>query len=295
MKTLHCLVLAITLLLAVTALAHEEPSKTLWEKTQTIRNRMKLSEAGISAVTQWRQEIKGSQPSPKVKAIRQEYDARGQLVLISALIDDSISASAVYSYTPAGDMVSDVDISSSGGIVEANLFTYDPQGRMFSGFACDSAGRPVGRFVHRFDKKKRWIEFVKFGGQDTVDYTIMYHYPDDYDKCDYVSAVKKRKGVDTVLLVKKVLDPQGRPVVKEVTDRTTQKSFSFHYAYDQNNVLIELTKRLSDGSIETRGQYLCNEDGTYREVRTVNDKGQLLRVTTFDYEHFRTTNPGRSK
>jgi hypothetical protein len=295
LKTGHCLFLIIALFSSVVASAHEEPNKTLWEKEQSNQTRMRVSVAGICAATLWRRESQSGQLSPKVRIIRQEYSAKGELILISAFHNDSVTVSAAYSYNPDGEMVSDLDLTPGGRITEATFFTYDDRGRVLSGFAVDSTGRSTGRFMHRFDRDRHHIEFIKYGGMDTVDYTIIYNYPGDYDTCDYISAVKKNRGVDTVLSVTKTLDPQGRTITKAVRDKSLNKTFSFRYVYDQNNVLTELTKHLGDGTIESRSTYLCNDDGTYAEVKTTDGKGQLLRVTTYEYEHTRIDTPGRSR
>lgn len=295
MKSRLCLFLNVILLFTVAASAHEEPNKTLWEKEQSKRVRARILAAGVAVETQWRQDSKDGQLSTKARTIRQEYDARGQLVLISAFSGDSISASAVYSYNPAGDMVSDVDLSADGGITEASVFLYDAEGRVRAGFAFDSTGRLTGRFTHRFDKARREIEFIKCGRQDTIEYTIDFRFPGDYDTSDYTTAVKKSCGGDTLLFVEKVLDIQGRTVQKKVTDRAAKKSYTFLYAYDQRGVLTELTKLTRDATVETRSHYTSNLDGTYREVRTTDGTGQLLRVTSFDYDYVSTINPRSSR
>jgi hypothetical protein len=259
----------------------------LWEKEQSNKVRQRIAAAAVCAVTQWRQESTDGQFGSKARAIRQEYDAQGRLISISAFSHDTVSESAVYSYSPAGDMVSDIDLNSQGGIVETNVFAYDRQGRVLSGINFDSTGGAEGRFAVQHFRSRGKIEYTSYGKGDSVEYTILYAYAKDYDSSDYSSAVKLSRGGDTTIVVTKDVDSHGRMVMKRVDDRVAKKTFSFVYVYDQNNLLVEVSKRFSDSSVETRSRSAYDTEGMCKETVTMNGRGEIIRKIANEYEYIR--------
>jgi hypothetical protein len=264
--------------------AHEEPNKTLWEKKQALMEQSRFSKAGVSALTQWRQEMIGGDLGPPRKTIRQEYDSRGRMISISAFRNDTITASAVYSFDPAGNMVSDIDLDARSLVVEANLFHHDPEGRVTSGYALDSADHPAGRFLHVFDRTAHTIRFIKYDERDSIAYTITYTFGGDFDTRDYAAAVKYTREGDTLLAVTKVLNADGQPLEKQVIDRTANKTYSFHYSYGPLGVQ-SIDRNSASGALETHSVYVRDPQGLCTGIRTTDAEGKLKHHITMKYEY----------
>jgi hypothetical protein len=268
--------------------AHEEPYKSRWEKMAGEQARKRMTQAGVLAITAWKHEVDGGMVKDrKSRSIRQEYDSQGRLISISAFVNDAISESAVYSYNPMGDMISDIDLSAGGIVTESNIFIYDEAGRVIAGYGHDVKGKAIGRFIHRFDRTNRRIVYVKFDEHDAVDYTIEYQYAGDFDGGDYVRATKKSKGNITVLQADKVLDPSGRTIEKKVSQIDQNKTYSFRYRYDRQGIISEIIRIGADGGVETATRFSIDARGLYTESRVTDGQGVLKSLTTYEYERMK--------
>ena len=279
--------MAITVLLCagVAVSGHEEPYKTRWEKATGEQSRARLARAGVRTLTLWTHVVEGGKVTDrKSRTLRQEYDAHGRLVAISAFANDAISESAVYSYNPAGDMVTDVDLSGNGAVTESNVFAYDDAGRVTAGIAHSGNGLSSGRFEHRFDRTNHRIVFVKFDAHDAVDYTIEYTFAGDFDAGDYVAAVKQMSGKTPVLQVKKTLDSSGRTLEKKVLQLDKKNAYAFRYRYRDDGVLSEVVRVGSDGRVETTTRYGIGADGLHAESRVTDALGVLTAYSSYEYE-----------
>ena len=269
---------------------HEEPCKTRWEKAEAQREHARLAQAGIRAVTVWKHAVDhGSVGTQTTRSLRQEYDGHGRLISISAFAADAMSESAVYSYNPDGDMITDVDLDARGAVTESNVFTYDDSARVVAGYSHDVGGRPIGRFEHRFDRERHRITFVKFAPGGVVDYTIEYAFAGDFDAGDYVAAVKKTAGTTPVLRVEKTLDRAGRTTEKKVFQLDKANAYSFQYRYDDRGVLTEVTRVAANGRVETTTRYAIDADGLRAEARETNADGVLTAVSSYQYERGTST------
>jgi hypothetical protein len=264
---------------------HEEPCKTRWEKTAAERDRRRLVEAGVRAVTVWKHDVEqGTVGAGRSRAIRQEYDAHGRLVSISAFVGQAVSESAVYSYNPAGDMITDVDLDGRGEVTESNVFAYDAAGRVVSGYSHDASGRNTGRFEHRFDRPTRRITFLKYSPAGSVDYSIEYGFDGDYDAGDYVTAVKKTGGTTAVLQVEKRLDGQGRTLEKKVAQLDKRSAYAFRYHYDEREYLTDVVRVDASGLVVTTTRYAVEPDGLRTEAREYDAQGRVTACSTYEYE-----------
>ncbi len=283
-RCIHACLLSTALMIPTLSYAHEEPNKTLWEKHQADTERHRIAAAGVSAVTQWRQVMKEGQLLPKVRVLLEEYDSHGRLISISAFRNDSVTASAVYSFDPVGNMVSDIDLGPRGQVEEANVFHHDAEGRVVAGYALDSAGHSAGRFMHVFNRPGSSIRFIRFDERDSVAYTITYGFGGDFDMADYVTAVKCTKGGDTLLAVTKVLDAVGRPIEKRVADHTANRTYSFHYTYGPHGVQ-SIDRRGAKGELETHSAYARDLQGLCTGIHTSDAEGTIMYISTMTYEY----------
>jgi hypothetical protein len=277
------------LVVGVVLSGHEEPCKTRWEKIAAERDRARLAQAGVRALTVWKHTVeRGAVAAGRTRSLRQEYDAHGRLVAISAFANGAISESAVYSYNPAGDMITDVDLDARGAVTESNLFTYDDAERVVAGYSQDASGRATGRFEHRFDRTNRRITFVKYSPAGAVDYTIEYAFGGDYDAGDYVAAVKKTGGTTAVLQVEKKLDASGRTLEKKVAQLDKKNAYAFRYRYDDRGFLAQVDRVDADGRLETTTRYTVGADGLRTEVRETDSHGTVTGFSTYEYERAAT-------
>jgi hypothetical protein len=264
---------------------HEEPCKTRWEKSTAQRSRARLAQAGVRTLILWKHDVvDGTVKARKTRALQQEYDVQGRLIGISSFVNDTIAESAIYSYNPAGDMITDVDLGAGGAVTESSLFAYDDAGRVVAGYSQAASGHRTGRFEHRFDRPNRRITFLKFDASEAVDYTIEYTFAGDFDGGDYVAAVKLTAGTTPVLRVEKSLDLSGRTIEKRVFQLDQKNSYSFRYRYDDRGTLSELARVGADGRIETTTRYGIGADGLHTESRVTDARGILTAYSSYQYE-----------
>lgn len=272
-----------------TLFGHEEPNKTLHEKKQASMSRERIANARIRSMTQWKHEIADGGPTgKKSRAIDQEFDAHGRLLIITAFKADTVSESATYSYNLAGDMISDIDLSGTGIVTKANLFLSDAEGRVLRGYSYDGWGVMTGRFEHTFDVSHRKILFSKFTVHDSLEYTIESLYAGDYDTCDYTRAIKRDAAGTELMHVEKLLDASGMTKEKRVVQGEKKIFTGFRYTYTPDGIMDGVVKINEAGEVGTTTRYRLNADGTYAEVQTTDRDGTLISMMTFEYGYTAT-------
>jgi hypothetical protein len=279
-------IIAVLLFLSATISAHEEPSKTLFEKKQKEKIMKRLSSAGIIKTSALKYEvIDGVVTDNFNKVIVQEYNQDGALTAIESYKNDSQDLRVEYTFDANYNIITDTDFSSEGLMIEKNVYKYDNAGRVISGswFNKDNV-QEEGFIIEKADDHKT-IVFVKYKAGDSLDYKLEYKYTDDYDISDYAEANKYDSANKLIMHVEKKYNKDGLATEKSVYDEDMSLMFVFSYEYDNNGYLIKITKKLADGSIEWYDEYLNDSFGNCKEIKSFDKTGLLETNIKYQFEY----------
>jgi hypothetical protein len=279
-------VILLALLLSVTLYAHEEPSKTLYEKQQKEKTRKRIKDSGIIQSTAWKYTpVDGKLPEEGSKYLVQEYDENGNLSAVEAYKEDTLSLRVEYTFDKDHNMLTDTDLSPQGVVLEKNVFTYNPAGCVLSGEGFDGSGRVSGRFTIDLDAAGRALTFIKYRQHDSLDYRLVYSYAGHPDSSDYSEAAKY--GADGMLLlqVKKIHDEKGNILEKTVMGPDQAVMHSFYYAYTPDGQFARITRKLAGGTPDWTDEYTYDQQGNCMEVKSYDAGNNLKTVIRYTYEH----------
>lgn len=285
MKSLTNLVVLV--LLPAIIIAHEEPSKTLYEKKAKEKAALKISNARIHETTAWKYSlVDGRIQEEGSKILEQQYDREGKLVGLESYKNDTLKLIVRYDFDEFGNMLSDIDFSPDDKMIEKNLFLYDSEGRVISGKSYDSDDQMTSYFKIIRSTDKKTIEFIKYTSSDSLDYKITYFYASDYDMSDYIEAKKTGPDNEMQLLVKKKHNDAGLVTEKAVYGAAGSLSYTFYYEYDEAGNTMKITKQLPEGRPDWFDIYLNDLNGNCNEVNSYDSAGNLDSKIKYTFEYF---------
>lgn len=285
MKTISILAFLFAFSLIISA--HEEPSKTMFEKMQKEKNMKRISNSKIKKATTWKYEvIDGKITDTKSIAIVQEYNKAGALTAIEAYKNDSPELRVEYSLDDKSNILTDTDFSPEGKILEKNVYKYDDEGRLMSGIWFDENNMQQEGFVIEKSSDKKTIFFIKYKSGDSIDYKLEYKYGDDYDRSDYLEANKYDRDKNILMHVEKKYNQYGLAVEKSIFGSDMGLMYSFFYEYDNNGNVVKMSKKLADGTIEWQDEYINDKSGNCLEINSFDAAGLLQSNIKYVYEYF---------
>jgi hypothetical protein len=284
MKRIFIALLA--LLYTSVCLAHEEPAKSLKEKSDKENESQKIKLSGIKTATVWKTTYENNK-TVKTKVFIMRYNKDGRMTAIEAYKNDSLRESTIYTFDKAGNMLTDTDIDANGNVTEINTFTFDMPGRVVFGEAKDDKGKQDGYFkvIHSADGKT--IEFHKFYTGDSLEYKLVYTYKNSYDKEDYIKAVKYSADNSVILKVEKKLNKDGNAEEKIVYDKDAKETYRFIYEFDENGNQVKMTKKRADGKIEWSDVNSFDKNGNTNGMKSYDAQNVLKFELIYDFEYYK--------
>jgi len=275
-------------ILTTIILAHEEPTKTLKERQEKVKRKTAIFIAKVKTSTSWEYEIiSGKASEKKWKILHQEYDKTGNLTGVSTYKNDSLVERAEYTYNANHDMMTDIDFTPHGIILEKNVYTFDKQGRVLSGECFNGRNIMTERFVNKFNRTNNTIEFIKYGKNNSLDYTILYKYPNDFDKFEYNEAIKKNAQGEQLQKIEKKISPAKLLTEKKVFGKDDQGTYSFEFKYNAKKDIQEIIKKNKNGSVVWKEEYLYQQNGNLYETQKTDAQGNLISVVKYTYEFYK--------
>jgi len=268
--------------------AHEEPPKTLNEKKQKEAERKKIKDSKIKSVAVYKITYNDNQQiDKKEKAYVMKYTEKGYFTGIDAYTKDTLNLVVKYEYSDDGNMISDIDYSPEGIVMEKNLFVFDKQGRVVSGKSYVKEDSLEGRFIIEKSEDKKVLEFIKNRADDSREYTITYKYDDDFDKTDYAEAVKyNNDGTINIKVIKKYND-NFQQTEKAIFDSNRNKIYFFTYEYDKSGKNTKISKTKSDGTLEWSDYYSFDKNGNCTGMKSYDSKNTLISELEYAYEYLK--------
>jgi len=267
--------------------AHEEPSKTLNEKSNKEKSRNRIFKSKIKKILVWKYTVNnGKETDKKNKIFVQEYDQNGNFIAIEAYKNDSLTEREEYTFNSLGDMLTDIDLSSDRKLIEKNTFKYDKEGRVISGESFNKKNILIEYFNIIKSKDKKNIEFIKHKVPDSLDYKLIYKYSADFDKNDYIEAEKYDSKGNLIMKVEKRYDSSGQATEKIIYGKDKNYNYKFIYEYDNLGNNTKVTKMNADSSIEWIDYYSYDLNGICLEIRSYDSKNILKTYITYSFEYY---------
>ena len=280
--------LTVILFYNVNVNAHEEPSKTIKEKKDKEIKKKQIVASNIKKATVWKYSFEnGAETSLKTKIFLMGYDKQGNLDYIEAYKNDSLQERAEYTYSASGDMLTDIDFSRELKIIEKSIFSYDKEGRVISGVTKNGNDSVTGHFTINHGNGKKSLEFLKYRSDEIIDYKLVYNYPENFDKSDYIEAKKNDNTGKLIIKVTKEYNSAGLPVKKAIFDKSEKLSYSFIYEYDKAGNNIKITKNLADGTIEWEDHYLYDKNGNCTELKSYDKNKAIKTHLIYEFEFYK--------
>jgi hypothetical protein len=280
----------LVLLLAMPFLgkAHEEPSKTLKEKKDKLHKKQQVFQSKIKTATVWKSVFENKvESSVRHKAFVMGYDQKGNFTSIEAYKNDSLSERVEYTYSSTDDMLSDIDFSREGKMMEKNTYSYDKYGRVISGVSDNENNSISGYFkiINSLDKKS--LDFVSYKTNDSIEYKITYKYPGDFDKYDYTEACKYDSSGALLMKVEKTYNAKGQPIRKTIFDTNGTATFYFVYDYDSKGNNIKITKKNSNDETQWEDHYSYDKNGNTTELKSYDKDKTLTAHLVYEFEYYK--------
>lgn len=266
-------------------LAHQEPPKTLKEKDNYEIAKSRIVNSEIKKITTWNYEIVDGNLTQKKEMISvQEYDLSGNIISIEEYKNDSLQRIVRYTYDDFDNLIYDIDYSPDNVILEKNIFQYDSEGRVISGQSYEKDVLTSNfKFIQAYDKKS--ITFVKLTNNDSIDYIIIYSYSDDYDLSDYLDASKYDTQNNLQLRAENKFNSLGQRSEKILRDTDLKELYRFLYEYDENGNWTKITKKNSDGVVDSYTTYSYDENGNVTEMKDYDSNDKLKRFIEYEFEN----------
>jgi hypothetical protein len=273
--------------ISVLSWAHEEPSKTLYEKNEKEKTWKKWKETRVKQFTAWKYTVSdGKLPEKGNKAFIQSFDKEGRYKTFESFRNDSLLVRVEYTYDSSGNMLSDIDFSPDGKLTEKNMYVYDHEGRVVSGKFYNAEDQLIDYFTITGFVNKKLITFSKYKTADSIDYRIEYKYPNNYDQSDYTEAIKYNAKNEITIQAKKKYNTQGFTIEKAIYKSDLSLDYTFYYEYDDDGIRLKITKTLADGLTDWYDLYLYDLNRNVSEIHSYDLAGSLKSVTKYVYEYY---------
>ncbi|MEI6124829.1 MAG: hypothetical protein WCQ95_14515 [Bacteroidota bacterium] len=265
--------------------AHEEPPKTNKEKKDRVSQEQKIKKSKIKKSVVMRL-VYGKTPS-KQKVFEHGYDVSGHLTYMDIYKNDSLLLKNTYTYSPSGDMITSSDFDRKGVLTESTFNTFDEYGSVISGYSKNKTDMLTGYFRIKHSMDKQMIEFVKYSAKDSIEYSMVYSYPNDFDKEDFAELTRyDRKGKPSTRITNKY-NEKGELTEKTLFDANGKRLYSFVYVYDIKGLNTKTTKKLADGTIDIVDSYTYDLNGNCRGIKTFDKNNVLKMELIYQFEYYK--------
>jgi hypothetical protein len=268
--------------------AHEEPSKTLKEKKDKEQKKAQIVKSKIKTATVWKFVFeKDTETKIKNRAFVMGYDKQGNLSFIEAYKNDSLNERDEYTYSASGEMLSETDLLKGTEVIEKNNFIYDKENLLTSGICKNKNDSIIGRFSIIRNKDKKSLEYFNYSANDSLDYKLVYEYPDSFDRQEYTEAKKTDNEGKLIIRVTKDYNSDGLPIKKVIFDNNDKLSYYFIYEYDKAGNNVRITKNLADGTIEWEDHYFYDKNGNCTELKSYDKNKTMKAHLLYEFEHYK--------
>ena len=268
--------------------AHEEPAKTIKEKEKKEQDRKEILENKIASFTVWKHKILNNQHDTvlKEKFLILSYDMKGNISKMQVFnSNDTLDYKVVFKYDQSNNMITETDYNPDEIIVENIEYKYDEFGRILEQFNYEEDGKLDSKFTYVTDNNSKTLTLNKYKPIDSIEYQIIYKYEGSIDKGNNVEIIKQKPNGELIMRVENVFDENNHRLQKKIFDENNQLMYYFEYTYFENgDKLSTITKYSPDNQIESKTIYTLNEIGFTDTVKIVDESGNILSFSSYEYK-----------
>lgn len=268
--------------------AHEEPAKTIKEKEKKEQDRKEILENKIASFTVWKHKILNNEhnTAEKEKFLILTYDMKGNISEMQVYkSNDTLDYKVVFGYDQKNNMITDTDYNPDGTIAENIEYKYDGVGRVLEQFNYEMDGKIDSKFTYVTDNKSKTVTLNKYKPTDSIEYQIIYKYEGSIVEGNNVEIIKQKPNGELIMRVENVFDENNHRLQKKIFDENNQLMYYFKYTYFGNgDKFSTITKYSPDNQIKSKTIYTLNEIGFTHTIKTVDESGNVLSFSSYEYK-----------
>lgn len=279
--------LALAFLLSSSAVAHEEPAKTLKEKKEKEEKAAFYQSKNVASYTVWKHEIVDNKPDMerKEKFLTTQLDEHGNIAeMLVYKNTDTLEYRVAFRYDKHNNMTGDTDFNPDGAVNENIEYKYDSKGRVTEQMNYGEKHVFDSRFTYSIDEKSRSLTFTKYKPADSVEYQIIYRYDGPVDESNNTEIIKQKPTGELIMRVENRFDVSNLRMQKRIYDENDLLLYYFEYKYfEGTNRFSEIIKKSPEDMVLTTTGYSLNEMGLVSEVTTLDAEGNLMSYSSYTY------------
>jgi hypothetical protein len=269
--------------------AHEEPAKTLAEKHEKEKQRIKMMNAKIKSieVLQYKiEEGKQLEVSPS-HYYTESFDEQGHLTSMVVFKNaDSIDYVVSFKYDEQHNMLIDEDSDPDGNKIESIEYVYDEEGRVKRQINYKEDRSIDSRFSYSMDPMSQELVLKKYLSNDSIEYQIVYRYNGDPDQAQNTEIIKETYDGRFLMRVENEYNDNNQRIIKRVFDENEVLLYYFEYQYaEDEKPYTAIIKHAADGEIITKTDYIRSVSGFISKVKITDAAGKLISSLIFDYQY----------
>lgn len=273
-----------TMVAGATIQAHDEPPKTVQEKTDQERIRVKTSTLGVE-----RQHVWVIKPSRSGQAIdsslwyTNQYERAGNLVE-QTVYDTSGNARSTSTYDEHNLWLEELSYVGDS-LDDRTVFVYNRNGLVSHIVSYDCHGRTTGQLDYEYPADSQSIHVTKRTAQDSLQYTIRYTYEVGNTFRHQMEAVQTNADGSLRMKVDNQYADDLR-VKKLVFGSDGQLTHSFSYTYTPEGDFNEIVKRTATDSVASVQSYQYTPGGLVISISERDGSGLVTRTLRYVYDYF---------
>jgi hypothetical protein len=278
------IVVLFSIIAAVTVQSHDEPPKTVQERIEQERARVKTSAPGIERQHVWViKPGKSGQAADSSLWYTNRYD-RGGSLLEQTVSDTSGNMRSVSFYD--NDNVWLEELSYVGNSLDdRTVFVYDSDSLISIIMSYDNSGRITGRLDYQYSTENQTIAVTKRGPLDSLQYRILYTFEPGTNFRHQIEVVQTNAdgSLRTRVQNQYMEDRRAKKLVFGSDGRLTH---SFSYTYTPQGDFSEIIKRTANDSIAFRQNFQYTSDGLLSSIIELDQSGLVTRTLRYFYDYF---------
>jgi len=285
MRTITIILAVYLLLVSLQSIySHEEPPKTISEKLQKDKAKIRIKSQGIKTINVY----KYSDPSSDVKSsrylyLKNSYDDNGNMTSIKRYnADGKMTDEEKYIFSSIGNMTGDIYFDSTGTEAESSEYTFDSLGCVKNAINF-SEGKKESEFYYNKSGSENVLQFKKILPDGKTDYIINYVYEGDIEAGKMVKAVKLTETGDTLQKVENEYDVNGFIKIRKVFMNGKDLSYTYFYINSYSGEPIEIRKILQNEEIEYIQNFKYDLNYNLIEIIVKNNGGFIKARTEYEY------------
>jgi hypothetical protein len=268
--------------------AHEEPAKTLKEKSDKEKARTEILKNKIISFTVWKHQIIDNRKDKMLKerVLTTTYDTGGNLSeMLVYKSNDTLDYRVAFGYDENNNMITDTDYNPEGSIAENIEYTYDESGRVAEQINYQGNGEIDSKFTYAIDNKTNTLIFNKYKPLDSIEYQIIYKYEGTVDNGNNTEIIKQKLNGGLILRVENIFNNTNQRKRKKIFDENNSLIYYFEYTYFEDcDKFSSITKYSPEDQVLSKTEYTLDNSGNIESVVITDNAGNIFSYSSYEYK-----------